>query len=126
MSFEDVEDFNPFRGNQYVDKRLEDKSKGIFAKDKYGRPIKDPALSTEEKARILKSIFQDRKVKIDSVLTADQRRKISQSVNGLNKRREVAFRQWESVHKSQIESNSFKGKTSRADSIAVEQPKQPN
>jgi gliding motility-associated lipoprotein GldJ len=45
LSFEDVEDFNPFRGNQYVDKRLEDKSKGIYAKDKYGKPIKDPAPS---------------------------------------------------------------------------------
>lgn len=45
LSFEDVEDFNPFRGNQYVDKRLEDKAKGIYAKDKYGRPIKDPAPS---------------------------------------------------------------------------------
>lgn len=45
LSFEDVEDFNPFRGNEYVDKRLEDKSKGIYAKDKYGRPIKDPAPS---------------------------------------------------------------------------------
>lgn len=45
LSFEDVEDFNPFRGNQYVNKRLEDKAKGIYAKDKYGRPIKDPAPS---------------------------------------------------------------------------------
>ncbi len=48
LSFEDVEDFNPFRGNQYVDKRLEDKSKGIYAKDKYGRPIKDPAPSRKK------------------------------------------------------------------------------
>jgi formylglycine-generating enzyme required for sulfatase activity len=43
LSFEDFEDFNPFRGNQYTDKRLADPSKGLYAKDKYGRPIKDPA-----------------------------------------------------------------------------------
>ncbi|KAA8481653.1 gliding motility-associated lipoprotein GldJ [Arcticibacter tournemirensis] len=45
LSFEDFEDFNPFRGNQYVNKRLEDKKKWTYAKDKYGRPIKDPAPS---------------------------------------------------------------------------------
>lgn len=43
LSFEDFSDFNPFRGNQYVNKRLADASKGVYAKDKYGRPIKDPA-----------------------------------------------------------------------------------
>jgi gliding motility-associated lipoprotein GldJ len=45
MSSQDVEDFNPFRGNQYVNKRLADPTKGLYAKDQYGRPIKDPALS---------------------------------------------------------------------------------
>lgn len=45
LSFEDFEDFNPFRGNQFVNKRLQDRDKGIYAKDKYGRPIKDPAPS---------------------------------------------------------------------------------
>lgn len=45
LSFEDFEDFNPFRGNQYVNKRLADRNKGIYAKDKYGRPIKDAAPS---------------------------------------------------------------------------------
>ncbi|WP_423147532.1 SUMF1/EgtB/PvdO family nonheme iron enzyme [Rubrolithibacter danxiaensis] len=45
LSFEDFEDFNPFRGNQYVNKRLADRNKGIYAKDKYGRPIKDQAPS---------------------------------------------------------------------------------
>jgi gliding motility-associated lipoprotein GldJ len=44
-SFEEVEDFNPFRGNQFTNKRLADPSKGLYAKDKYGRPIKDPAKS---------------------------------------------------------------------------------
>jgi len=42
-SFEETDDFNPFRGNEFTDKRLADASKGIYAKDKYGRPIKDPA-----------------------------------------------------------------------------------
>jgi formylglycine-generating enzyme required for sulfatase activity len=50
LSFEDVEDFNPFRGNQYVDKRMEDKSKGVYAKDKYGKPIKDPARSRRKQS----------------------------------------------------------------------------
>jgi sulfatase modifying factor 1 len=45
MSFEDMEDFNPFRGNEYTNKRLSDAEKGLYAKDKYGRPIKDPAKS---------------------------------------------------------------------------------
>lgn len=45
LSYEDVEDFNPFRGNQFADKRLEDKNKWIYAKDKHGRPIKDAAPS---------------------------------------------------------------------------------
>ncbi|SFB81397.1 gliding motility-associated lipoprotein GldJ/gliding motility-associated lipoprotein GldJ,TIGR03530 [Parapedobacter composti] len=43
LSFEDFDDFNPFRGNVYVDKQYEDPEKGILAKDKYGRPIKVPA-----------------------------------------------------------------------------------
>jgi sulfatase modifying factor 1 len=48
MTFEDVEDFNPFRGNEYVNKRLADPEKGIYAKDKYGRTIKDPAKSNKK------------------------------------------------------------------------------
>ncbi|MEN0055159.1 MAG: SUMF1/EgtB/PvdO family nonheme iron enzyme [Mucilaginibacter sp.] len=42
-SFEEFDDFNPFRGNEYNNKRMSDASKGLYAKDKYGRPIKDPA-----------------------------------------------------------------------------------
>jgi sulfatase modifying factor 1 len=45
LSYEDFEDFNPYRGNQFVDKRLADPTKGLYAKDKYGMPIKDPAKS---------------------------------------------------------------------------------
>jgi sulfatase modifying factor 1 len=47
-SFEEFEDFNPFRGNQYSNKRLADPSKGLYAKDKYGKPIKDPAKSNKK------------------------------------------------------------------------------
>jgi gliding motility-associated lipoprotein GldJ len=43
MTYEDVDAFNPFRGNQFSDKRLANASTGQYAKDKYGRPIKDPA-----------------------------------------------------------------------------------
>ena len=48
LSFEDFSDFNPFRGNEYVNKRLSDRDKGTYAKDKYGRPIKDPAKSRKK------------------------------------------------------------------------------
>jgi len=48
MSFEDVEDFNPFRGNEYANKKLADPVKGIYAKDKYGRPIKEAAKSSRK------------------------------------------------------------------------------
>lgn len=44
-SFDEVDDINPFRGNQFADKRLADPTKGLLAKDKYGRPIMDPAVS---------------------------------------------------------------------------------
>jgi len=44
-SFDEEDDFNPFRGNEYVNKHLADPSKGIFAKNKYGQPIYDPATS---------------------------------------------------------------------------------
>jgi sulfatase modifying factor 1 len=48
LTFEDVEDFNPFRGNEYTNKRLADPEKGIYAKDKYGRAIKDAAKSNKK------------------------------------------------------------------------------
>ncbi len=48
MSFEDVDAFNPFRGNQFADKRLANASTGQYAKDKYGRPIKDPAKAAKK------------------------------------------------------------------------------
>jgi sulfatase modifying factor 1 len=48
MSFEDFDDFNPFRGNEYTNKRLADATKGLYAKDKYGQPIKDPAKSNKK------------------------------------------------------------------------------
>ncbi len=47
-SFEEFEDFNPFRGNVYTNKRLADPEKGLYAKDKYGKPIKDPAKSAKK------------------------------------------------------------------------------
>jgi len=43
-SFDEEEDFNPFRGNEYTNKRLAD-AKGVYAKNKYGLPVKDPATS---------------------------------------------------------------------------------
>lgn len=43
LSYDDFDDFNPFRGNVYMDKQYEDVERGILAKDKYGRPIRVPA-----------------------------------------------------------------------------------
>jgi sulfatase modifying factor 1 len=47
-SFEEMDDLNPFRGNEFTNKRLADPTKGQYAKDKYGRPIKDPAKSDKK------------------------------------------------------------------------------
>jgi sulfatase modifying factor 1 len=47
-SFEEFDDFNPFRGNEYTNKRLADATKGLYAKDKYGRPIKDPSKANKK------------------------------------------------------------------------------
>lgn len=45
LSFEDFEDFSPFRGNEYVNKEVKDPTKGQYTKDKYGRPVKVAARS---------------------------------------------------------------------------------
>jgi sulfatase modifying factor 1 len=47
-SFEETDDFNPFRGNQFTNKAYADAVKGVYAKDKYGRPIKIPAKGTRK------------------------------------------------------------------------------
>jgi len=47
-SFEEFDDFNPFRGNEFTNKRLADPTKGLYAKDKYGKPIKDPSKSNKK------------------------------------------------------------------------------
>ncbi len=47
-SFEEFEDFNPFRGNEFNNKRVADPTKGLLAKDKYGKPIKDPAKTNKK------------------------------------------------------------------------------
>lgn len=44
LSFEDFEDFNPFRGHVFMDNQYENiGSARALSKDKYGRPIKVPA-----------------------------------------------------------------------------------
>jgi len=47
-SFEEFDDFNPFRGNEFTNKRLADPSKGLYAKDKYGHVITDPSVSSKK------------------------------------------------------------------------------
>ncbi|MBE8719987.1 gliding motility lipoprotein GldJ [Sphingobacterium sp. Ka21] len=43
LSYEDFEDFNPFRGHVFMDNEYENTDNRTLAKDKYGRPIKVPA-----------------------------------------------------------------------------------
>jgi len=40
LSFEDFEDFNPYRGHVFMDNQYEDAETRTLAKDEYGRPIK--------------------------------------------------------------------------------------
>ena len=47
-SFEEVDDFNPFRGNEFTNKKLADPATGKYAKDKYGRPIPVAAVSDKK------------------------------------------------------------------------------
>jgi len=47
-SYEETDDFNPFRGNQFTNKAYADAAKGIYAKDKYGKPIMVPATSNKK------------------------------------------------------------------------------
>jgi formylglycine-generating enzyme required for sulfatase activity len=47
-TFEETDDFNPFRGNEFTNKRYSDAAKGLYAKDKYGKPIMDPAKSNKK------------------------------------------------------------------------------
>ncbi len=44
-SFEETDDFNPFRGNQFTNKQYSDPAKGLYAKDNYGKPVLVPATS---------------------------------------------------------------------------------
>ncbi|SDI64718.1 SUMF1/EgtB/PvdO family nonheme iron enzyme [Mucilaginibacter gossypii] len=67
-SFEEFEDFNPFRGNEFSNKRLADPSKGLYAKDKYGKPIKDPA-------------HANKKLKYSELLALQQQNTVAQSAN---------------------------------------------
>lgn len=67
-SFEEFEDFNPFRGNEFSNKRLADPSKGLYAKDKYGKPIKDPA-------------HANKKLKYSELLALQQQNTATQSAN---------------------------------------------
>ncbi len=67
-SFEEFEDFNPFRGNEFSNKRLADPSKGLYAKDKYGKPIKDPA-------------HANKKLKYSELLALQQQSTVAQSAN---------------------------------------------
>jgi gliding motility-associated lipoprotein GldJ len=47
-SYGEIDAFNPFRGNEFTNKRLADASKGLYAKDKYGKPIKDASRSKKK------------------------------------------------------------------------------
>ncbi len=68
LTFEEFEDFNPFRGNVYVDKELADAQKGVYAKDKRGRPITKNAKSPKKQS------WADLQAgKTDTTFSADKR-----------------------------------------------------
>jgi len=69
LSFEEFEEFNPYRGNQYVDKTLADKKKGTYKKDKYGK------VETSASITAKKQTWQELQanVKPDSAFNADKR-----------------------------------------------------
>jgi formylglycine-generating enzyme required for sulfatase activity len=69
LSFEEFEEFNPYRGNQYVDKALADKKKGTYKKDKYGK------VETTASITAKKQTWQELQagVKPDSAFKADKR-----------------------------------------------------
>lgn len=43
LSFEDFEDFNPYRGHEFTNLKYEDAETRTLAKDEYGRPIRVPS-----------------------------------------------------------------------------------
>src|SRR5690606_2003442 len=45
LSFEDIDDFNPYRGHVFMDNQYEDAENRKLAKDQFGRPIKVAAKS---------------------------------------------------------------------------------
>ena len=69
LSFEEFEEFNPYRGNEYVDKALADKKKGTYKKDKYGKVETTPSVTAK------KQTWQELQagVKPDSAFKADKR-----------------------------------------------------
>lgn len=68
LTFEEFADFNPFRGNVYVDKELADAQKGLYAKDKRGRPITKNAKSPKKQS------WADLQTgKVDTTFKADKR-----------------------------------------------------
>ena len=68
LTFEEFEDFNPYRGNVYVDKELADAQKGLYAKDKHGRPITKNAKSPKKQS------WADLQAgKVDTTFNADKR-----------------------------------------------------
>ncbi len=81
MSFEDVDAFNPFRGNQFSDKRLANASTGQYAKDKYGRPIKDPA-KAQRKMTYTELVASQRADSLANVAAATGRPAVANQVQG--------------------------------------------
>lgn len=50
LSFEDFEDFNPYRGHVFMDNQYENTDTRELAKDQYGKPIKVPAKSSRKQS----------------------------------------------------------------------------
>ena len=81
LSFEEFEEFNPYRGNEYVDKALADKKKGTYKKDKYGKVETTPSVTAK------KQTWQELQagVKPDTAFNADKRSVDQMGVNDNSK-----------------------------------------
>ena len=81
LSFEEFEEFNPYRGNEYVDKALADKQKGTYKKDEHGMVVKTPSITAK------KQTWQELQagVKPDTAFNADKRSVDQMGVNDNSK-----------------------------------------
>lgn len=95
LSFEEFEEFNPYRGNEYVDKELADKQKGLYAKDKYGRAKQKASVTAkkqtwqEYQAGVADSTFKADKRSVDQMGVEDNSKALYGTTSLVNEKSRV-------------------------------------